>query len=226
MHVLSSQRTVRRDLIAGVFGGWACAAQAFSRAHVTQRTSFTLPKHYNLLYFHLPITISPTTPCDSSMLDVDDLRVRGIRALVPSACLIEELPDEPAVYEHVSSCRREVAQVVCGDDSRLLVVVGPVSTHDPIAAMEYARLLVACQVAHKADLLIVMRVFLDEPAGGAGYWSGAMYDPDLDGSFRINKGLRQARQLLLDINRLGLPVGCLYVDTITPQFVADLVSWS
>ena len=71
-----------------------------------------------------------------------------------------------------------------------------------------------------------MRVFLDEPAGGAGYWSGAMYDPDLNGSFQINKGFIQARQLLLDINALGLPVGCLYVDTISPQFIADLVSWS
>ena len=108
----------------------------------------------------------------------------------------------------------------------MLVVTGPVSAHDPAAVLEYARKLKSLQSSLKDDLLIVMRIFLDEPTGGAGYWSGAMYDPDLDGSFQINKGVRQARQLLLDVARLGLPVGCLYCDTISPQFVADLVSWA
>ena len=160
------------------------------------------------------------------MTTLEDLRVRGIRALVPSACLIEDLTGETALYDAISTSRHEIARAVQGDDPRLLVVVGPVSMHDPESTMEYARKLAVLQASLEKQLIIVMRVFLDEPAGGAGYWSGAMYDPDLDGSFRINKGLRQARQLLLDIRRLGLAVGCIYVDTITPQYVADLVSWS
>lgn len=158
--------------------------------------------------------------------NLDDLRIRGIRPLVPSACLIDDVSGDSAVYACISQSRRDIARAVRGDDTRLLVVVGPVSLHDPVAAMEYARKLAVLREKHSDDLIIVMRTFLDEPTGGAGYWSGAMYDPDLDGSFQINRGLRQARQLLLDINRLGLPVGCLYCDTISPQFIADLVAWS
>ena len=158
--------------------------------------------------------------------NLDDLRVRGIRALVPSAYLVEELGGDDTIYDTVTKARSDLSRAVRGEDSRLVVVAGPVSTHDPQAALEYAKKLVALQQAHATELIVVMRVFLDEPAGGAGYWSGAMYDPDLNGSFQINKGFIQARQLLLDINALGLPVGCLYVDTISPQFIADLVSWS
>ena len=158
--------------------------------------------------------------------NLDDLRVRGIRALVPSACLIEDVAGDSTVYESVALSRRDISHAVRGEDGRLLVVIGPVSVHDPLATLEYACKLATIQQTLRDDLIIVMRTFLDEPAGGAGYWSGAMYDPDLDGSFQINRGLKQARQLLLDVNRLGLPAGCLYCDTISPQFVADLVSWS
>ena len=98
--------------------------------------------------------------------------------------------------------------------------------HDPVATMEYAQRLRALADQVESELIVVMRVFLDEPSGGAGYWSGAMYDPALDGTFQINTGFRNARQLLLDISRLGLPTGCLYLDAISPQFIADLVSWS
>jgi 3-deoxy-7-phosphoheptulonate synthase len=158
--------------------------------------------------------------------NIDDLRIRGIRPLVPSACLIDDVTGEPEVYETVGAARLALSRAVRGEDSRLVVVAGPVSAHDPAAALEYANKLKALQTKLKDELIVVMRVFLDEPTGGAGYWSGSMYDPDMDGSFQINKGFRQARQLLLDINRLGLPVGCLYLDTISPQFIADLVSWS
>ena len=163
---------------------------------------------------------------ETTMENVDDLRVRGIRALVPAACLIEDVNGDQAVLESVALSRREIARAVRGEDSRILVVSGPVSMHDPVATMEYARKLSVYQKKMKDELIIVMRVFLDEPTGGAGYWSGAMYDPDLDGSFQINKGFRQARQLLLDIARLGLPIGCLYCDPMSPQFIGDLVSWT
>ena len=163
---------------------------------------------------------------ETTMENVDDLRVRGIRALVPAACLIEDVNGDQAVLESVALSRREIARAVRGEDSRILVVSGPVSMHDPVATMEYARKLSVYQKKMKDELIVVMRVFLDEPTGGAGYWSGAMYDPDLDGSFQINKGFRQARQLLLDIARLGLPIGCLYCDPMSPQFIGDLVSWT
>ncbi len=158
--------------------------------------------------------------------DLDDLRIAGIKPLIPSACLIEDLPGEAAVYEAIQQARRSLAKAVRGEDQRLVVVCGPVSAHDPEAVKEYAVKLHALSLRLRGELLVVMRVFLDEPAGGAGYWSGAMYDPGMDGSFRINKGFRQARQLLLDINKMGLPVGCIYLDSISPQFIADLVSWS
>ena len=164
---------------------------------------------------------------DSLSLDnIDDLRIRGIRPLVPSACLIEDISPETSVYEHVSTARAAISRVVRGEDSRLVVVAGPTSVHDPKACLEYAKKLKELQASVETELILVMRVFLDEPTGGAGYWSGSMYDPDLNGTFQINKGFRQARQLLLDINRLGLPTGCLYLDTISPQFIADLVAWS
>ena len=158
--------------------------------------------------------------------DLDDLRIRAIRPLVPSACLIDEAPADASVYETVTSARKSLSQAVRGLDSRLVVICGPASVHDYAATIEYAHKLRDLAERLKGELIIVMRVFLDEPAGGAGYWSGAMYDPELDGTFQINKGFKQARQLLLEINKLGLPCGCLYLDTISPQFVADLVSWS
>ena len=165
---------------------------------------------------------------DLSVDNLDDLRIRAIRPLVPSACLIDDIGglDDAEVVQSIQSARRSLTRCVRGDDGRLIVVVGPASAHDPKAVMEYARKLKAASAPLSDELIVVMRVFLDEPSGGAGYWSGAMYDPAIDGSFQINKGFRDARQLLLDINRLGLPAACLYNDTISPQFVADLVSWA
>ncbi|KAL1519203.1 hypothetical protein AB1Y20_003463 [Prymnesium parvum] len=157
--------------------------------------------------------------------DLDDLRIRDIRPLMPSACLIEEIA-APDVYGMITAARSQLSRAVRGADDRLIVVAGPPSTHDPAATLEYARRLKPLALQYKDELLLVVRVFLDRPDGGAGSWSGAMYDPDLDGSYAINKGFRQARQLLLDISKLGLPAGCIYLDTISPQFIADLVSWS
>ena len=160
--------------------------------------------------------------------NIDDLRIRAIRPLVPSCCLLDEdaMAGDQSTYDQIKRSRQQISRALRGDDGRLVVVAGPVSAHDPVAVMEYARRLQAVSERLGGELIVVMRVFLDEPSGGAGYWSGAMYDPDLDGSFQINKGFRLARKLLLDVNRLGLPVGCLYLDPISPQFVADLVSWS
>ncbi len=109
-------------------------------------------------------------------------------------------------------------------DDRLLVVVGPCSIHDEVSCMEYAKKLAALADELKEHLLIVMRVYFEKPRTTVG-WKGLINDPDLDGTFKINKGLRKARKILLDINALGLPVGCEFLDTISPQYTADLVSW-
>ena len=158
--------------------------------------------------------------------NLDDLRIRAIRPLVPSACLIDDVSGDLGTYDNIKLARQSISRAVRGQDGRLVVVCGPVSAHDPVAVMEYAKRLHAVSQRLSKELILVMRVFLDEPTGGAGYWSGAMYDPDMDGSYQINKGFRHARKLLIDINQLGLPCGCLYMDTISPQFIADLVSWS
>ena len=124
--------------------------------------------------------------------DLDDLRIRDIRPLMPAACLIEEITD-PSVYASITGARQALSKVVKGGSDKLVVVTGPTSTHDPAAALEYAKLLKPLAESLKDDLIIVMRVFLDRPEGGAGSWSGLMYDPSLDGSYAINKGFRQAR---------------------------------
>jgi 3-deoxy-7-phosphoheptulonate synthase len=156
---------------------------------------------------------------------IDDLRIASIRPLMPAACLVEEVADS-SVYETIRGARGALSSIARGRDPRLAVVVGPAAAHDPAAVLEFAKRLQPVAESLRDELVLVVRVFLDEPAGGAGRWSGAMYDPGLDGSFQVNRGFRQARTLLLEIARLGLPAGCLYLDSISPQFVADLVSWS
>jgi len=129
------------------------------------------------------------------------------------------------MWQLVFDTRCEVSAVLHGQSDRLLVVVGPSAIHDRQACMEYAARLKALATQLSDELLIIMQVNF-ESAAAAGGWKGLINDPDLDGSFQINKGFRQARQLLLDVNRLGLPAACEYLDTITPQFIADLVSWA
>ncbi|HEV8616975.1 MAG TPA: 3-deoxy-7-phosphoheptulonate synthase [Methylomirabilota bacterium] len=153
-----------------------------------------------------------------------DLRVDSIRPLLPPAILLEELPLSEAAATTVSRGRGEVARILAGDDDRLLVIAGPCSIHDPVAAMEYARRLRGLADELVADLRIVMRVYFEKPRTTVG-WKGLINDPKLDGSFAINEGLRLARRLLRDLAELGLPAGCEFLDPITPQFIADLVTW-
>ncbi len=154
----------------------------------------------------------------------DDLRIETLRPLLPPAILMEE----HAATEHelgvVVKGREDVQRILRGDDDRLLVIVGPCSIHDPVAALDYATRLGAAAASHRDDLCIVMRVYFEKPRTTVG-WKGLINDPNLDGSFMINEGLRTARRFLLDVLDLGLPAGSEFLDPITPQFIADLISW-
>jgi len=153
-----------------------------------------------------------------------DLRVESIRPLLPPAILLEELPlSDPAAIT-VSRGREEVARILRGEDDRLVVIVGPCSIHDPGAAVDYAQRLRRLAEELAGDLRIVMRVYFEKPRTTVG-WKGLINDPNLDGSFAINEGLRVGRRLLLDLAELGLPAGCEFLDPITPQFTSDLVTW-
>ncbi len=154
----------------------------------------------------------------------DDLRIRGIHELAPPSHLIREFPCTEKASETVHGGREAIHRVLHGMDDRLVVVVGPCSIHDVKAAKEYAGRLLAERKRLAADLLVVMRVYFEKPRTTVG-WKGLINDPGLDGTYDINRGLRVARELLLDINELGLPAGCEYLDMITPQYIADLVAW-
>jgi 3-deoxy-7-phosphoheptulonate synthase len=154
----------------------------------------------------------------------DDLRIENLRPLLPPGILMEEhaaSEDDTAV---VVRGREEVARILHGGDDRLLVIVGPCSIHDPEAALEYAGRLARLADEHRDDLCVVMRVYFEKPRTTVG-WKGLINDPGLDGSFAINEGLRTARRFLLDVLDLGLPAGSEFLDPITPQFIADLISW-
>lgn len=153
-----------------------------------------------------------------------DLRVESIRPLLPPAILLEELPLSEAAAVTVSRGREEVARILRGEDDRLVVIAGPCSIHDPLAALDYGRRLHGLADEQAADLRIVMRVYFEKPRTTVG-WKGLINDPNLDGSFAINEGLRVGRRLLLDLAELGLPAGCEFLDPITPQFTSDLVTW-
>ena len=154
----------------------------------------------------------------------DDLRITYTKQLISPDQLIAEVPVSAVAAQTVETARREIPRVLQKIDDRLIVVVGPCSIHDPDAAREYARDLHELALEHKEDLLIVMRVYFEKPRTTIG-WKGLINDPHLDNSFHINEGLRTARQLLADINELGLPAGTEYLDLISPQFIADLVGW-
>ncbi len=158
------------------------------------------------------------------MTALRNLRIDSVRPLLPPAILHDELPVSAAVEKTVTEGRRAVADVLEGRSDKFLVIVGPCSIHDPVAAMDYARKLVEAKQALAGELVIVMRVYFEKPRTTVG-WKGLINDPDLDDSFKINKGLRIARRLLLDINELGLPCGTEFLDLITPQFHSDLISW-
>lgn len=154
----------------------------------------------------------------------EDLRIKEIREVVTPLELHDACPITSRAAETVSSTRQEIHNILHGKDDRLLVVVGPCSIHDPNAAVEYAKNLKLIREEIAGDLLVVMRVYFEKPRTTVG-WKGLINDPNLDDSYEINKGLRLARQLLLDINDLGVPAGTEFLDLITPQYIADLVSW-
>jgi 3-deoxy-7-phosphoheptulonate synthase len=158
------------------------------------------------------------------MFRTRDLRIEYFRPLLPPAILLEEVPITESSSATVARARDEVGRILRGEDDRLLVVVGPCSIHDPEAGLDYGRRLRVLARALADDLCIVMRVYFEKPRTTVG-WKGLINDPHLDGSFAINQGLRRARRLLVDLNEMGLPAGCEFLDPISPQFTADLVSW-
>jgi 3-deoxy-7-phosphoheptulonate synthase len=156
--------------------------------------------------------------------NTDDLRIREIKELLPPGHVIREFPATEKAATTVFQARGAIHRILHGGGDRLLVVVGPCSIHDPKAALDYARRLADIKTRLADDLEIVMRVYFEKPRTTVG-WKGLINDPRLDGSFRINEGLRTARGLLLDIAELGLPTATEFLDMITPQYIADLISW-
>lgn len=155
----------------------------------------------------------------------DDERIKDITVLPPPEHLIRFFPIRgTAVETLISKTRKSIHNIIQGKDDRLLVVVGPCSIHDPMAALEYARKLVEQRKKYEGTLEIVMRVYFEKPRTTVG-WKGLINDPYLDETFRIDEGLRIARQLLIDINRIGLPAGSEFLDVISPQYIGDLISW-
>ncbi|HVL76805.1 MAG TPA: 3-deoxy-7-phosphoheptulonate synthase AroG [Noviherbaspirillum sp.] len=154
----------------------------------------------------------------------DDLRIREMKELIPPSHLIREFSVSEKAANVAANARVALHRILHGQDDRLMVVIGPCSIHDPKAALEYARRLVEQRDRFSADLEIIMRVYFEKPRTTVG-WKGLINDPYMDNSFRINDGLRMARELLLNINELGLPAGTEFLDVISPQYVADLISW-
>lgn len=154
----------------------------------------------------------------------DDLRISGINPLISPAVLAYYLPINEAVAELVHSARSQADAILNRQDDRLLAVVGPCSIHDPEAALEYGEKLKKEMRRFENDLCIIMRVYFEKPRTTVG-WKGLINDPKLDDSFDINHGLRVARKLLLDLANMGIPAGTEFLDTISPQYIADLIAW-
>lgn len=158
------------------------------------------------------------------MLRTDDLRIREMKELTPPSHLIREFACSEKAADTAANARTALHRILHGQDDRVMVVIGPCSIHDTKAAMEYAHRLVKERERHAGELEIVMRVYFEKPRTTVG-WKGLINDPYMDNSFRINDGLRTARELLLNINDLGLPAGTEFLDVISPQYIADLISW-
>ncbi|MCO1657585.1 3-deoxy-7-phosphoheptulonate synthase [Pseudonocardia humida] len=166
----------------------------------------------------------PAIPSVTAVPALDEHRTTRISPLISPALLRHDLPVDDAVADTVVRARADAVDILDGRDDRLLVVVGPCSIHDPAAAMDYAHLLAAHAERLSGQLRIVMRTYFEKPRSTVG-WKGLINDPGLDGTFDVNTGLRTARGLLLEVSALGLPVGCEFLDPITPQYLADVVSW-
>ncbi len=159
-----------------------------------------------------------------SKFNTDDIRIQQIKEVVAPDQVHEEIPMTESAANTILHARADINKVLMGEDDRLVVIVGPCSIHDTKAAHEYAGLLKSVKENLKNDLIIIMRVYFEKPRTTVG-WKGLINDPDLDYSFNINKGLHVARQLLLDLNETGMPAATEYLDLITPQYIADCISW-
>jgi len=166
------------------------------------------------------------TPNPASMTkpNTDDVRIKEIKELVPPAHVFREYPLSNRAAQVTYNARQAIHRILHGADDRLLVVIGPCSIHDYDLAMDYARKLAKEAEKYAEDLVVLMRVYFEKPRTTVG-WKGLINDPRLDNSFRINEGVRLARRILLDINELDLPCATEFLDTITPQYTADLISW-
>lgn len=154
----------------------------------------------------------------------DDIRIKSLKEVLPPIALMERYPISDLATHTVFETRKAIHRIMTGEDNRLVVIVGPCSINDPVAAVEYGEKLISLRHAYIDELEIIMRVYFEKPRTTVG-WKGLINDPYLDNSFQINDGLRFARKLLLDINDLGLPAGTEFLDMITPQYIADLMSW-
>lgn len=163
-------------------------------------------------------------PRSSVRFHIDDTRIRDIQELVPPIHVLREFPATPASAQTTFEARQAIHRILHGADERLVVVVGPCSIHDPDAAIEYATRLKKEAERLANELLIVMRVYFEKPRTTVG-WKGLINDPYLDGTYRINDGIRIARKLLCEITEMGLPAGTEFLDMITPQYIADLIAW-
>ncbi|WP_158882667.1 3-deoxy-7-phosphoheptulonate synthase [Amycolatopsis anabasis] len=168
----------------------------------------------------MSLTAGPADP----LQQLDNQRTTSVSPLLSPALLRQEHPMDAAVAKTVQQGRAETVDILSGRDDRLIVIVGPCSVHDPAAALDYAARLAEHAAPLRDRLHVIMRVYFEKPRTTLG-WKGLINDPDLDGTFAVNKGLRLARKLLLDVSALGLPVGCEFLDPITPQFISDTVTW-
>jgi len=157
-------------------------------------------------------------------IKTDELRTSLIENLVSPAQLAEQIPLSKTTADFIIQSRKEIEAIISGEDKRLLVIIGPCSIHDTNAAIDYAKRLKKLRDKHHNELLIVMRVYFEKPRTTVG-WKGLISDPDLDKSFHVAKGLNLARQLLVDINEIGLPAGTEFLDMVTGQYISDLISW-
>lgn len=158
------------------------------------------------------------------MYKTDELRTQAIDRLITPQALVDEFPLSKEIFKNVTTSRKSIESILIGQDQRLLVVIGPCSVHDTQAALEYAKMLAKLRGKYKDYLEIVMRTYFEKPRTVIG-WKGLISDPDLNNSCQVNKGLRLARELLTNINQLGLPTATEFLDMITGHYVADLISW-
>eukprot|EP01013_Petalomonas_cantuscygni_P009323 TRINITY_DN2213_c0_g1_i1.p1 TRINITY_DN2213_c0_g1~~TRINITY_DN2213_c0_g1_i1.p1 ORF type:complete len:423 (+),score=85.02 TRINITY_DN2213_c0_g1_i1:187-1455(+) len=173
-----------------------------------------------------PIMKASSCPvrCPDSMNVTDDSRVNELRPIIAPAVLLEDIPLTPSAERVVTAARRAASEIINGKDDRMIALVGPCSIHNPSEAIEYGKRLRSLAAEVQNDVMVVMRVYFEKPRTTVG-WKGLINDPSLDGTFKINTGVRIARSLLADLNEMGLPAGVEFLDNLSPQYIADLVTW-